>query len=116
MNLLNQLFEIPSLLGIVFLLAGIILYQFPPKKINYLYGYRTPSAMKNEAVWTFSQKYASIKMIQSGCFMIIIGLACIWLELQDNLKLIIGLSLLLLTVIFIFYSTEKSIKTKFPNI
>lgn len=116
MNLVHQLFEIPLLLGIVFLLAGIISYQFPPQKINHLYGYRTSSSMKNKEVWTFSQKHASIKMIQSGSFMMMVGVVCILLELQDNLKLIIGLSLLLLTVIFIFYSTEKSIKIKFPKL
>ena len=115
MNLVNQLFEIPLLFGIIFLVAGFISYGFPPQKINYLYGYRTSNSMKNPEVWTFSQKYASIKMIQSGFLIVSASFASFLFDLNENQNLILGMSLLLTTIILILYCTEKAIKTKFPN-
>jgi uncharacterized membrane protein len=39
--------------GLLFLLS-IIFWKFPPKKINNLYGYRTPKAMLNQNIWDFA--------------------------------------------------------------
>lgn len=39
--------------GVLFLIS-IIFWKFPPKKINGLYGYRTPKAMQNEDIWQFA--------------------------------------------------------------
>lgn len=39
--------------GLLFLIS-IIFWKFPPKKINSLYGYRTPKAMLNLKIWHFA--------------------------------------------------------------
>jgi uncharacterized membrane protein len=39
--------------GVLFLIS-IIFWKFPPKKINSLYGYRTPKAMQNKQIWDFA--------------------------------------------------------------
>ncbi|WP_298766873.1 SdpI family protein [uncultured Polaribacter sp.] len=39
--------------GLLFLIS-IIFWKFPPKKINGLYGYRTPKAMQNQQIWDFA--------------------------------------------------------------
>lgn len=39
--------------GVLFLIS-IIFWKFPPKKINSLYGYRTPKAMQNQQIWDFA--------------------------------------------------------------
>lgn len=39
--------------GVLFLIS-IIFWKFPPKKINNLYGYRTPKAMQNQQIWDFA--------------------------------------------------------------
>ncbi len=36
---------------------------FPPTKINWLYGYRTPSSMKSEETFKFGNKIASYNLI-----------------------------------------------------
>ncbi|WP_425269344.1 SdpI family protein [Flavobacterium limicola] len=72
----------PLLCGSIFIIVGFILYGYPPKKINYLYGYRTSSSMKNSEVWTFSQKYASVKMIQSGFILLVVSFAGLFLILM----------------------------------
>jgi uncharacterized membrane protein len=39
--------------GLLFLLS-IIFWKFPPRKINHLYGYRTPKTMQNLEIWNFA--------------------------------------------------------------
>ncbi len=39
--------------GVLFLIS-IIFWKFPPKKVNRLYGYRTPKAMQNQQIWDFA--------------------------------------------------------------
>jgi uncharacterized membrane protein len=65
------LFE--SLLGFIFIGAGLMLFCFPPKKINGIYGYRTPSSMKNEKNWAIANKYSSKLLIGFGLLLLIIG-------------------------------------------
>lgn len=44
--------------GIISILAGIILLKKPPKRINFLYGYRTNKSMRNQQSWDFAQMYS----------------------------------------------------------
>ncbi|WP_088324669.1 SdpI family protein [Polaribacter tangerinus] len=39
--------------GLLFLIS-IIFWRFPPKKINNIYGYKTPKAMQNKEIWDFA--------------------------------------------------------------
>jgi uncharacterized membrane protein len=57
---------LPIIILVVFSAGGLILYFFPPKKINSIYGYRTPRSMKNQSNWDFAQKLG-------GKFMLIFG-------------------------------------------
>jgi len=46
MNYLADRIGIVSfMVGIVFFIAAIIMHFFPPKEINYLYGYRTKASI-----------------------------------------------------------------------
>ena len=44
---------------VLILLIGLVYYFFPPKGINMVYGYRTPSAMKDNRNWEFANRWAS---------------------------------------------------------
>jgi len=57
---------LPIIILVVFSAGGLILYFFPPKKINSIYGYRTPRSIKNQSNWDFAQKLG-------GKFMLIFG-------------------------------------------
>ena len=106
---------IPFLVGIIFIITSLILYSFPPKKINYLYGYRTPLSMKNQEVWNFSQKYSAVKMIQAGFFLLAASLLNVLFFIPEKISTIIGVILLIASCIFMFFSTEKAIKKNFQN-
>jgi uncharacterized membrane protein len=40
-------------------IAGLILFMFPPNKVNSIYGYRTSSSMKNDIVFKFANNFSS---------------------------------------------------------
>lgn len=50
---MNPIYYVLSVNGLLFLLS-LIFYYRPPKKINGLYGYRTPRSMANQEVWDFA--------------------------------------------------------------
>ena len=58
MNVLLQF-----MIGPLLLLLSIVFKLFPPKKINYLYGYRTKRSMKNQETWDEANRYSPNLMI-----------------------------------------------------
>lgn len=104
----------PNIIGFIFILAGLIQMIFPPKKINSLYGYRTPRSMKNIEVWNFAQKLSSKILILIGFFLILFGIIALFLGLQEVLINSVGIGLMLLFAIILFFYMESAIKKKFP--
>jgi uncharacterized membrane protein len=91
MNFDNQLFLIPIITGPIFVIAGIIMLKFPPKKINSLYGYRTFSSMKSQERWNFSQKYSAQELIKLGFILTLSSLIGLVFDLNENLGIVVGL-------------------------
>src|ERR1700754_2388010 len=69
----------PQVIGMILLIIGSIQHYFPPKKINNWYGYRTPSAQRNQQTWDEANRYSANYMIKCGITLVIIGLliACV---------------------------------------
>lgn len=44
---------------VLLILISSFYYSFPPKRINYWYGYRTSYSMQNQAIWDYSNKVAA---------------------------------------------------------
>ncbi len=113
MNYTNPLFLIPLLVGITFIIVGFIMLKFPPKKINYLYGYRTKNSMKSQERWDFAQKYSSKLMTYCGFGLLVISLITIFITINEIAGIIIGLILPFICVAILFIKTEKAIKSNF---
>ena len=60
-------------LGTVFIIAGVMLFLFPPKEINGFYGYRTTSSMKNEWNWTAANRYCSQLLMIFGALLLLVA-------------------------------------------
>jgi uncharacterized membrane protein len=114
--IVENLFFMPFLIGIIFLNTALIMYRFPVKKINYLFGYRTKNSMKNQQIWNFSQKFSSIKMLQSGLFLVAFSFLGMVFHPNETVQLIVGIGLSILVCVYLFYTTEKAIKKNFPNL
>ncbi|OWR14984.1 hypothetical protein CDW55_00650 [Chryseobacterium sp. VAUSW3] len=118
-NIMNQLFDDPffnitALVGGVFVVAGFIMLKFPPKKINYLYGYRTSASMKNQDQWDFAQSYAAKEMMLTGIVLATSGLLTLITDFATSVKLLVGLAMVGLAVIVLLVRVEKAIKKRFP--
>ena len=105
----NNLFWI----GVVFMICGMFMYYFPPKKINSLYGYRTANAMKSQKRWDFAQKYSVKYMFFLGFIYVVITTLFSFTALGESQAVILGLGLLILMVILLFIIVEIKIKKKF---
>jgi uncharacterized membrane protein len=107
--------EMPLVTGAIFLIAGIITYLFPPKKINSFYGYRTSKSMRNHENWTFAQKYSSVKMVQTSLFLLLISCLGFFTTFQHITKNSIAFVSIAIGIVYMFFTIEKALQTKFPN-
>ena len=59
------------MLGPLMLVLTFIFKRFPPKKINHLYGYRTPRSMRSQEAWDFANRFSGRALV------IVSALTCI---------------------------------------
>ena len=109
----NPLFFIPVLTGLIFIIAGIILLKFPPKKINGFYGYRTASSMKDQERWDFAQLYSSKEMIRLGFLLALFGLIGLKYHPDEKTGVFLVMGFLILMIIVLIVRVELAIKNKF---
>ncbi|ESU24162.1 hypothetical protein FEDK69T_05970 [Flavobacterium enshiense DK69] len=107
--------QMPLLCGIIFMIAGLVMYLFPPKKINSLYGYRTSSSMKSQQTWDFAQRFSAIKLLQIGAVLGLLTFLQPFFGFEKESQTIIGIALTLAAVLSLLMLTERAIKNKFPN-
>ncbi len=114
-----MIFDNPSadlpfiIIGIILMVTGIVLYKFPPKKINGFYGYRTNRSMKSQESWDFAQKYSAKELIKFSSLLLIVSIIGISLEVNETLSISVGLGLTLIIFVLLFLRVEKALKNKF---
>jgi uncharacterized membrane protein len=118
----NWLFG-PQMLGLVYLVIGVIQYRFPPKKINNWYGYRTSTSQRNQETWDEANRYSAKYMIKIGVIVIIIGfistaiLNNLVMPLKPKEALVIFVFMLggMLPAILMIVATERHLDKLFGN-
>lgn len=98
------------LIGIIFILTGLLLKHKPPKNINALFGYRTPRSMKNIDLWKEANKYSAEIMIKYGVIMILLGSLISLLFKQYLVAIFLVIGLMLLLIIIMIIRVEKRLK------
>lgn len=113
--MLEKLLLSPNLIGLIFIVVGLIQMIFPPKKINSLYGYRTPRSMKNIEVWNFAQKLSAKLLIALGSILILFGIFSLIIGIEDSIINIIGMVMMIVLLVILMIYMEVTIKKKFSN-
>ena len=54
------------LMPAVMIFLGWYMEKHPPKKINHVFGYRTPRSKKSQAAWDFAQKHCGRFWLRAG--------------------------------------------------
>ena len=111
----NIMLLILTLGGLIFVIAGFIQHRFPPKKINHLYGYRTSASMKSQESWDFAQQYSAKKMIETGVYIITLGLLSWIVDLQLPWPVGIAITIVTVVPIIMLFKVESELKKRFPK-
>ena len=99
--------------GLFLLIIGGLLYKFPPKTINTLYGYRTNRSMRNQDTWDSANSYAAKWVLRFGSFTCHIAGAS-YIEFPYHNALISIISMVILVVLVISL-TESHLKRHFDK-
>ena len=100
--------------GLLLIVLGAIYATYPPKKINYIYGYRTRRSMANQQVWDYSNKIGARMIIQVGLLTTAIGLIVLWLY-PGSTAIIIQAGVMVAGLIFGMYICEKDLDKHFDK-
>lgn len=111
--MVNPLILLPIIVGPILILTGLLLKKFPPRKMNILYGYRTASSMKNQEQWDFAQRCAAVESMRLGVILTLCVIPLYYYNPADEIMLIVGLGLMLITFILLIVRVELAIKNRF---
>jgi uncharacterized membrane protein len=109
----NTFLLLTTITGLPFVIAALITMQFPPKKINYIYGYRTKASMKTQDRWDFAQKYSAKQLLFCGLFLIGIGLLSMLITIEQPTSIYSAIIIIILPLIILFYNTETQLKKRY---
>jgi len=101
--------------GLLFLLSGFILKKYPPKSINWLYGYRTQRAMKGQEQWDFAQVLAGREMMRSGRILLYLGLAGTLLPISDEVAVAVSLVAVMVFAFLPVVRVEAALKKRYEG-
>ncbi|MCI2774219.1 SdpI family protein [Staphylococcus petrasii] len=105
-------------LGIMMGIFGYIFKHYPPKERNFLYGYRTKKAFKNDKNWIIPQTLFSKYTLKYLPIVIVSGILALILEIitgisnRNNLfytLLIIEVIITIWYLFIIYFKVEKSL-------
>lgn len=99
--------------GPLFMVLGYYFSKFPPKKINNIYGYRTPRSMKSQEAWDFAQVYGAKKMIEAGISLLVVGVSLFFIQLPEAANAIISIFALIASAVWMIIVTERALKSRF---
>ena len=99
--------------GLLAVLFGLLLYFLPPKKINWIYGYRTIRSSKSQPAWDFAQKFSAKNLIIFGAFLFLSSSIDLFGLFNDASGSISGLVLFIICYTIPIVRTEYHLKQRF---
>ena len=99
--------------GLAFVGMGLVMYYYPPKNINDLYGYRTGSSKKSQDRWDFAQRFCAVQAMKIATLMIVLSLLVFFIPIDVAVKQFSGIFMVLICTAYLLYSTEAAIKKRF---
>ena len=99
---------------------GILFKHHPPKKINYIVGYRTARSMKSKETWDFAHRHSGRTWVICGLILLPVSAAIMLLSLgkDDDTVGLFGAAVSIGQVLVMFLSiipTEIALKKNFDG-
>ena len=104
----------------IMILFGAVFMKTAPRKINYVFGYRTDMSMKNRETWEFAHKYMGKLWFRFGFLLIPITVIPMLFVIgnSENVVAIVGLIVSFVntvTLIVPIFFTEKALNRTFDK-
>ena len=100
--------------GLLVLVIGYMMLLWPPKRINWFYGFRTKYSMRNRQTWRKGNLYYTKMIMGTGLMSIAIALACYYL-LPFPVSLIIVVGFMIVMFMLSIQLTNDYLKRKFEE-
>lgn len=101
------------IIPVMIIVIGYLMNKYPPKKPNYLIGYRTRKSIQNNDIWKTANQYCGALWIKLGLLMLIITSIISILSyyelinFTENLLIIVTVSEVIILVQTIFIVENK---------
>ncbi|MBL7973978.1 MAG: SdpI family protein [Candidatus Kapabacteria bacterium] len=106
---------LPALPGVIFIVTGYITLKFPPKSVNWWYGYRTTNSMRSQEIWEYAQHYSSVEFMRLGGIQAILGILVGFTVANEIFPVAYLLVSCIACAIAGFIRTESELRNKFPE-
>jgi len=108
------------IMSAVMIIFGLLFSIQAPKKINYIFGYRTPMSMKNTDTWNFGNKCSGNCMWRTGIILLVGSLIALFIVMNGSAATIrnVGIIIIAVHAVMIFGSiiyTERSLRKNFDH-
>ena len=95
------------------LIMGYIYKFYPPKKPNYIYGYRTRRTMSNQNIWDYANKIGARMIILAGWLVMVIGVLSTYLFPDESI--LITAAAMVITLLAGYYFCELDLNRHFDR-
>lgn len=68
------------IIPVMMIAVGTLWKNNPPKKVNWIYGYRTSRSMKSQEAWEFAHKYSGRLWYKGGVLLTVIAIILLLLS------------------------------------
>ena len=104
----------------IMILFGAVFMKTAPKKINYIFGYRTDMSMKNRETWEFAHKYMGKLWFRFGLLLIPITVIPMLFVIGNSENAVATVGLIVgfvntVTLIVPIFFTEKALNKAFDK-
>jgi uncharacterized membrane protein len=114
------MFVFNLIIPVIMLFSGVKFKNSSPKKINWIYGYRTSRSMKSKETWEFAHHCCGRLWTKIGSIMLVISIliSIVALRFDDNVQGIIVIVLVTIQTIALvasIFPVEKELKKNFDE-
>lgn len=104
----------------IMILFGAVFTKAAPKRINYIFGYRTELSMKNRDTWEFAHKYIGKLWFRFGLLLIPITVVPMLFVIGNSENVVATVGLIVsfvntVTLIVPIFFTEKALNRTFDK-
>ena len=96
--------------GPLFVILGLVLFRFPPRKINAFIGYRTLRSTKDQATWDMAQQISSREMIKVGVVQSLCAIPSLWFPLNSDRYVLLALGILIGSAVLMIMRVERKLQ------